>query len=83
MTKAAYYDEEKQEMVVRDFTQEEEAERISREQSDSIKVRNAAIMQQLDAIDLKTIRPLRDGEIDRVEALRAEAAALRAQLVKA
>lgn len=82
MTKAAYYDEELQEMVVREFTPEEEAERIQREHTDSVKAKNAAILAQLDAIDLKTIRPLSEGEMERVATLRAEAATLRAQLVK-
>ena len=43
---------------------------------------NAPIIAQLAEIDKKTIRPLREGDTARVAALDAEAAALRAQLVK-
>jgi len=43
---------------------------------------NAPILVQLAEIDAKTIRPLRDGEADRVAELRSQAAALRLQLRK-
>jgi len=43
---------------------------------------NAPILAQLEVIDAKSIRPLREGDIVRVAALEARAAALRAQLRK-
>lgn len=43
---------------------------------------NAPILAALAAIDAKTIRPLREGDTTRVAALEAQAAALRAQLMK-
>lgn len=43
---------------------------------------NAPIIAQLDELDAKTIRPLREGETARVAELAAQAAALRAQLRK-
>ena len=43
---------------------------------------NAQIIAKLDEIDKRTIRPLSEGEMDRVAALREEAAALRAQLIR-
>lgn len=44
--------------------------------------RNAPILAALEEIDRKTIRPLSEGETERVAELRAQAASLRAQLVK-
>lgn len=41
---------------------------------------NFVIYQQLKVIDEKTVRPLREGETDRVNQLKAEAATLRSQL---
>jgi len=43
---------------------------------------NAPILAQLEVIDAKSIRPLREGDIARVAALEAQAAALRLQLMK-
>ena len=43
---------------------------------------NAPILAQLSAIDLKSIRALREGDDARVSSLESEAATLRAQLVK-
>lgn len=43
---------------------------------------NANILAALEEIDRKTIRPLSEGETDRVAVLRAEASALRAKLIK-
>lgn len=43
---------------------------------------NAPILAELKAIDARTIRPLREGDLVRVAALEAEAEALRSQLVK-
>lgn len=45
-------------------------------------IHNAAILAQLEAIDAKSIRPLREGDMARVIALEAQAAALRLQLRK-
>lgn len=42
--------------------------------------RKKEILEQLNQIDLKTIRPLREGEADRVEALKAQALVLRLEL---
>lgn len=46
------------------------------------KAHNEAIIAALDEIDQKSIRPLRDGETERITLLRTQAAALRAQLIK-
>ena len=43
---------------------------------------NAPIYAQLDAIDAKSIRALREGDASRVAAIEAQATALRATLVK-
>ena len=43
---------------------------------------NAAILAQLEAIDSKSIRPLREGDMVRVSSLEMQAAALRLQLRK-
>lgn len=43
---------------------------------------NANIIAQLDRIDAKSIRALREGDQVRIDALEAEAAALRLQLIK-
>ncbi len=48
----------------------------------SVAEHNAPILAALAAIDTKTIRPLREGDTDRIAMLDAEAAALRAQLRK-
>lgn len=45
-------------------------------------IHNAGIMSQLEAIDSKSIRPLREGDMARVTALEMQAAALRLQLIK-
>ena len=46
-------------------------------------VRNAEILQELDAIDKKTIRPLRAGETDRLKELEDQAVELRKELNRA
>jgi len=43
---------------------------------------NAPILAQLEALDAKSIRPLREGDSVRVTALEQQAAALRLQLIK-
>lgn len=43
--------------------------------------KNKPIYDALDALDLKTIRPLRAGDMQKVEELEAQAVALRAQLL--
>lgn len=45
------------------------------------KIVNAEIYKQLDQIDLKSIRALRNNETDRLQALELEAVNLRAQLL--
>jgi hypothetical protein len=44
--------------------------------------KNAEIIKQLAIIDVKSIRPLRDGDTEIVNSLREQAAALRQQLIK-
>jgi hypothetical protein len=66
-------------------TPEEDAQReadITAAQQQAVKDANAAIIAQLEAIDQKSIRPMREGDTSRVQFLAAQAAALRAQLVK-
>lgn len=48
----------------------------------SMEAHNAPILAELARIDAKSIRPLREGDVDRVAALEAQAAALRVQLRK-
>lgn len=43
---------------------------------------NNSIFQQLNEIDLKSIRSLRDGSVDRLKILEEEAVQLRTQLIK-
>jgi hypothetical protein len=43
---------------------------------------NAAIIAQLERIDAKSIRPLREGDLQRVAEYETEAATLRMQLIK-
>lgn len=55
------------------------------EQKQEVKKRSekiSAITQKLNALDLKTIRPLRSGETDRLKELEAQAIELRKELQK-
>lgn len=52
-----------------------------RTQEEIIEDHNTNILQQLEEIDKKSIRPLRDGDTVRVQALEDEAIALRSQLM--
>lgn len=78
----AYYDADKNEMCLRDATEEEAIAIQSASSGISFEMKNADILSQLEEIDRKTIRPLSEGETDRVATLRAQAAVLRAKLVK-
>ena len=69
----------------RDATAEEAAEIEARKSSapDLLKAAyNAKIYSQLDEIDKKSIRALRDNDAQYIAAYKSEAAALRAQLQK-
>ena len=85
MSYTSYFDEVTGKQITRQCTQEEEAEITARKLlAPALEAAqfNATILAQLEEIDAKTIRPLRDGEADRVAELRAQAAALRTQLRK-
>ena len=49
---------------------------------EAIRTANEEIQSRLDAIDAKSIRALREGDVARVADLEAQADALRSQLVK-
>lgn len=78
----AYYDPDKNEMCLRDATEEEATAIQSTSSGINFEMKNADILSQLEEIDRKTIRPLSEGEMERVATLRAQAAVLRAKLVK-
>lgn len=83
MDMTQYLDMDSMEWKLRPCTPEEQAEiEFRRATGPTAEEINAPILAALAAIDLKTIRPLSEGEMDRVAILREEAAALRAQLVK-
>jgi hypothetical protein len=79
-----YWDEKLQMQCVRDSTPAEDWQRdIDIVAADSsIERHNAPILAALDALDAKSIRPLREGDAVRVAALEQQAAELRAQLRK-
>ena len=83
MDKVCYWDEKEGCQKERDCTPEEQADIDARRAAGpNASAINAPILAALEAIDLKTIRPLREGDSVRVAALAADAAVLRAQLVK-
>ena len=83
MDKVCYWDEEEGCQKERNCTPEEQEEIDARRAAGpSAEEHNAPILAALEAIDAKSVRPLREGNVQRVSALEAEAAALRAQLVK-
>lgn len=61
---------------------EDSPEAVAWKSSQNVASTNAPIQAQLDALDAKSIRALREGDAARVAALEAQAAALRAQLVQ-
>lgn len=78
-----YYDNETGKMKTRPCTPEEQAEiDAARAAGPSVTELNAPILAALVEIDAKSIRPLCEGDTLRVAALEAEAATLRAKLVK-
>lgn len=78
-----YLDMESMEWKTRPCTPEEQAEIDARRTAEPTAAEhNAPILAELERIDLKTIRPLREGDTERVEALKEQAAQLRAQLRK-
>lgn len=83
-----YYDKESRSMKTRPCTPQEQQDiDAARAAGPGIDQLNAPIMAALQAIDSKTPRAVREalitGDKSRVQALEAEAAQLRAQLVKA
>lgn len=78
-----YYDNASGKMKTRPCTPEEQAEiDAARAAGPSATEINAPILAALEAIDAKSVRPLREGDAVRVAALETEAEALRARLVK-
>lgn len=80
--KISYYNSEKDCLEIRDATDEEMADIKNAANGIGFQMRNSAILAKLADIDIRTIRPLREGDAVRVAALEAEASELRAQLVK-
>lgn len=80
MDKICYWDEKEGCQKDRDATPEEQTEIDSRKLS-SADI-NRPIIAQLERIDAKSIRALREGNQDRINSLESEASALRSQLIK-
>lgn len=59
------------------------AAELARIRADEIAVNNAPILAALEAIDARSIRPLRAGDQEKLDELEAEAVLLRNQLLKA
>lgn len=59
---------------LKDWTAEYEAYKLK-------EATNAGIYEQLTQLDIKAIRPLLDGETERIAEIQAQKAALRAQLI--
>lgn len=81
MTKICYWDAEAKIQCERDMTPQEEDQRLI-DMAPNLNQHNAPILAQLEVLDAKSIRPLREGDTVRVAAIEAQAAALRAQLMK-
>lgn len=80
MAKICYWDEQERCQKDRDATPEEQQEIDSRKPS--IDEVNRPILDELRRIDAKSIRSLREGDMNRVSSLEAEAQELRNQLMK-
>lgn len=81
MTKVCGWDENGP--YERDATPEEEAEILAlQNQPVDMNKHNAPILIQLEMIDAKSIRALREGNADRITELEQQAASLRLQLIK-
>lgn len=80
--KIAYYDKTTNSMLTRDATAEEEAQvqmdALDAETKNIIDF-NKDIIRQLKELDSKSIRALREGNQERIQALEAECAYLRLQ----
>jgi len=81
MKKICFWNTETNQQDERDMTPEEEAQHLAGTTPTRDQL-NEPILAALAAIDAKTIRPLREGDTARVASLDAQAAALRAQLIK-
>jgi hypothetical protein len=80
MNKICYWDEKDGVQKERDATPEEQEEIDSRKlSSEDI---NRPIIAQLERIDAKSIRAIREGDQSRIASWNEEAANLRAQLIK-
>lgn len=77
------WDAEKGEMVLKPCSEEEIAEILARRAGNmSPEEHNAPILAALQAIDAKTIRPLRENDAARIAELEQKAKELRNQLMK-
>lgn len=80
MRKICYWDEIEKCQKERDATPEEQAEIDSRQPS--AEELNRPILSELERIDAKSIRAIREGDQTRIDEWNAQADELRAQLVK-
>ena len=80
-----YWDNESNSQKVRDSTPAEDAQYEADIAAAALDFTgfNAPILAQLEALDAKSVRPLREGDSIRVAQLEQQAAELRAQLRKA
>lgn len=80
MSKICFWDNEKGCQDERDATPEEQAE-IDNRRSSAADL-NRPILAELDRIDAKSIRAIREGDQERIAIWNAQAAELRTKLVK-
>jgi len=78
----AYYDVEKNEMCLRDATEEEQVAILSASSDNTFDSKNSDLLMQLEDIDKRSIRALREGNTARIQELETQAAILRLQLIK-
>jgi hypothetical protein len=78
----AYYDVEKNEMCLRDATAEEQVAILSASSDNTFDSKNSDLLMQLEDIDKRSIRALREGNTARIQELETQAATLRLQLIK-
>lgn len=83
MAKVCFWDSSTGTQKERDCTEDEELEIISRKNAPLSKDEiNAPILAQINALDLKRIRPLAEGDTSYLATLNAQISGLRQQLVK-
>lgn len=77
-----YWDEKQKCQKERPCTPDEISEIETRKANPDTSAINSAVLAELEVIDSKSIRALREGNADRIQELEKQAAALRLQLIK-